>query len=123
MSADTKALTLREAHTPLPWRADGDRVYGADGYIVADTGSVHVHETHDGDKGHWNYEDGSARDFSQEEEEANAALIVAALAAAPDNKALARKIAEGVQRAIPNLPDATMVVLTAAIQHDLDEAE
>ena len=65
-------------HTAAPWTWEGTDVYGADAYSLADVASVHLHKDHDADAGHWNYEDGSAREFTPEEEEANARLIAAA---------------------------------------------
>lgn len=59
-------------HSPGPWRAEGDQIIAADGYVIFDAGGPHLHESHDADKGHWKYEDGSARDIGEDEEEANA---------------------------------------------------
>ena len=70
--------TITQA-SPGPWEADGAEVIAADGYRILE-GGVHRHKSHDADKGHWSYEDGSARDIGEGEEEANAILA----AAAPD---------------------------------------
>lgn len=72
-------------HTPGPWHLRKDAhvdVVGADGYVIADCGGVHVHENHNGDT-HWATTPGAAREMSEQEEEANARLI----AVAPELKA------------------------------------
>ena len=74
-------MTTRQAqHTPVPWaigRHDTS-IQAADGYEVADTAGVHLHQEYDADKGHWASTPGAERNIPQAEEAANAAFIVRA---------------------------------------------
>lgn len=80
-----------QKHTPGPWHVADDgwstEVYAADGYEIVDAGQgPHLHETHDGNSGHWATTEGAHVERSEEEERANARLI----AAAPDGYELAK---------------------------------
>lgn len=68
-------------HTPTPWRVgdDGTTVYDANGYEIVDAAQgPHLHETHDGNKGHWATTPGAYIERSGDEERGIARLIAAA---------------------------------------------
>lgn len=69
-------------HTPLPWRQDEEhpgKIHGADGYEVLDAFGLHLHADYDSSQGHWAAIPDSHRERTEEEEEANAKLIVRAV--------------------------------------------
>jgi hypothetical protein len=78
-------------HTPGPFEADGTKVFAEDGYAIADTAGVHLHELYDSEKGRWASVPGAHRDVPVEEVEANARLF----AAAPDLKYACVLLLEG----------------------------